>query len=110
MDANLHMRKFPRDDTVLLTLSDRKCKRFIFAARKRICQNATNDSAPGPPVNHSFISYNYATMNTLKEERKRRHAADLNRLKGVYSFEGKVHMTSEIGTHNGKTGLEAVCR
>ena len=42
VDANLHVQKSPRPNKALLQFSDRKCKNFLYSARKRMRNSEVN--------------------------------------------------------------------
>ena len=101
IDINLRVRKIPRDNTVLLTFSDRRYKQFIFAARKRLRQSPEND-INGLFISDNLTSYNFSIFKDLKNELKRRNELNLAGLSRVYCFEGKVYIKKDSSVQHGK--------
>ena len=91
IDSQFTVKKLPRNNTVLVTFSDKKFKRFIFAAKKRlrlenveICNNLY--------INENLTSYNYSILKKLKLEKTRRFLEKIPTFESVYAFEGKVYV------------------
>ena len=89
MDANVFVKKTGRPNTILLTFSDKRFKRFLYIARKNL-RNSNVESCRELYINEDLTSYNFALLMKLKRERKRRIAQNLAGFESVYTFEGKV--------------------
>ena len=78
-----------RNNTVLVSFSEKKFKKFIFQAMKRLRQedsNLGNDLY----VNDNMTLHNYSLLKKMKQEKKRRSDANLPSFESLYVFEGKV--------------------
>lgn len=89
IDSNFQVRKLQRNNTVMLTFSDRKFKRFIFTAKKRL-RAANQEQSRNLFINDNLTSLNYSLLKKLKIEKARRIQNVLPSFDSVYSFEGKV--------------------
>ena len=87
IDANVYVKKTRRPNTVILKLSDKKLKCFIYSARKTL-RNSSN--LTGLYINEYLSSYNYILLKKLKTEKKRRNENNLPNFNSVYFFEGRV--------------------
>ena len=94
VDANLHVQKSPRPNTVLLKFSDRKFKNFLYSARKRMRNSELNLNYLY--INEYLTSYNYSILKSLKTEKRRRSEGDLPNFHSVYSFEGKIYVKMHL--------------
>ena len=91
IDVNFQVRKVGRENTVLVTFSDRRFKRFIFAAKKRLRTSHPDDSI-NFFINDNLTSFNYNLLKKLKMEKKRRTESLLPSFDSLYVFEGKVYV------------------
>ena len=94
IDTNMEVRKLPRENTVLLVLSDLRFKRFIYAARKKLRANFP-DRYESLYINENLTNYNYSFLKFLKDEKKRRTECEAP-IVSVYSFDGKVFVKSGV--------------
>ena len=88
IDTDFSVKKLPRNNTVMVTFSEMKFKRFLFSARKKIFQLGQPSSELY--VNENLTTYNFKMLKTLKMEKKRRSDENLPGFDSVYSFDGKV--------------------
>ena len=94
VDANLHVQKTPRPNSVLLKFSDRKFKNFLYSARKRMRNSESNLN--DLYINEHLTSYNYSILKYLKTEKRRRSEGNLPNFHSVYSFEGKIYIKMHL--------------
>lgn len=89
IDANMRVRKSSRDHSVLITLSDIRYKRFLFAASKQLRLHHPQ-LYQNFYLNENLTSYNFELLRTLKTEKKRRNELNLPCYDTVYSFDGRI--------------------
>ena len=97
IDVNFRVRKVSRNNTVMITFSVKRFKRFLFASRKRLRQNLP-EQCESLYVNENLTSYNFSLLRTLKAEKKRRIEANETSFGSVYSFEGKIFVKKLAAT------------
>ena len=102
IDANVYVQKTRRPNTVMLKLSDKKFKSFIYSARKTLRNSSSN--LTGLYINEYLTSYNYTLLKKLKTEKKRRNENNLPNFNSVYSFEGRVF----VKLHGSEQSGEAI--
>ena len=90
IDNLLSVRKLPRNNTVLIIFSDKRFKKFIFFAKKRLRQ-ASSDLCTNLYINDNLTTYNYSILKKLKIEKSRRLHENLSSFDRVYSFDGKIY-------------------
>ena len=90
-DPNFTIKKGFRDNTVHIKFSDKRYKKFLFAARKRLRQNHPAN-CENLYVNEILTSYNFGILKSLKAEKKRRTENGETCFHTVYSFEGKIYV------------------
>ena len=93
VDANLHVQKSPRPNTVLLKFSDRKFRNFLYSAVKRMHNSELNNDLY---INEYLTYYDYSILKSLKTEKRRRSEGDLPNFHSVYSFEGKIYVKMHL--------------
>ena len=91
IDSSFRVKKLQRANSVLITFSDKRFKRFIFSAVKQLrlsnpvlCENLY--------LNENLTSYNFGILRSLKAERRDRAQNNRACFESVYSFEGKVYV------------------
>ena len=85
IDMNMYVQQTRRPHTVLITLSERRFKSFLFRARKNLPQQQIPIY-----INDYLTNYNYSILKLAKEERKRSFD-NLNVLyEIVYTYNGRV--------------------
>ena len=89
IDSNRVVAKAKVGNTVLLKLSGRRFKVFLFAAKKRLRQSSDNNIVT-IYLNENLSSYNFNLLMKLKRERKRRREEGIATFESVYSVEGRV--------------------
>ena len=96
IDSNMRVLKTKRPHTVLVCLSDRKFKRFLFSALKKYRElDASRDDQIY--INDNLTTYNYNLFKTLKLERDHLRENQRQTFEVVYSFEGKIFVKKKIG-------------
>ena len=91
IDGSMRIRKLPRDHAVLLSLSDRRFKTFLFKAKKNI-RLKSRVKYEHLFVNDNITSYNYSMLKKLKDEKRRRSESAIPGFETVYCFEGRVYV------------------
>ena len=96
IDSNMRVLKTKRPHTVLVCLSDRKFKRFLFSAFKKYRElDASRDDKIY--INDNLTTYNYNLFKTLKLERDHLRENQRQTFEAVYSYEGKNFVKKKIG-------------
>ena len=99
IDANMRIAKFSRANTVLLCLSHKRFKIFLFKSRKKL-----RDSNPAEPnnlyLNEHLTTSNHQILMSLKKSKKLRLDEGLPTFASVYTFEGKVYVKKVINSSN----------
>ena len=90
IDANMTARRI-RDNTILLHLSNRRFKGFLFSARKRL-RTAGNPICNDLFLNENLTPFNFKLLKTLKNENKTRISNGTGKFGNVYTFEGRVYV------------------
>ena len=91
IDANMFVLKASPNNTVLLHLSDRRFKLFIYHARK-LLRSAGKPIVTQLYINDHLTSYNFSILMALKRERKTRRERDCPNFEALYSIDGKVYV------------------
>ena len=89
VDANMQVNKSSRNNTVIIILSHRRYKAFIYSARKNLRQR-NEEVSTDLFVNDSLTSYNFKLLMKLKNEKRMRIENDRTTFASVYSYEGKI--------------------
>ena len=89
IDSNRVVAKAKVGNTVLLKLSGRRFKVFLFAAKKRLRQSSDNNSV-SVYLNENLSSYISNLIMKLQREPKRQREEGIATFESVYSFEGRV--------------------
>ena len=90
IDTLLSVRKLPRNNTVLIIFSDKRFKKFLFFAKKRL-REASPDVCTNLYINDNLTTYNYSILKKLKIEKSRRLSENLPSFDRVYAFDGKIY-------------------
>ena len=104
IDSNMVIKKSSRDNTISISFSNIRFKRFIFAARKKL-------RADYPPncenlyLNENITSYNFSILKKLKTEKKRCLENNLPCFEVLYTFEGRVYIKKQRSLDR----REAIC-
>ena len=91
IDGNLKVFKSTRENTIRLSFSDIRFKRFIYKARKVLRENhpQLNENLY---LNEHLTTLNYNILKKLKSERDRRKDRNLANFDSIYTFEGRVYV------------------
>ena len=89
IDANMQVNKCSRNNTIIIILSHRRYKAFLYSARKNLRQENVN-SNQDLFVNDNLTSYNFRILMKLKNERKIRIENGKKCFASVYTYEGRV--------------------
>ena len=90
IDLNyMKVRKTRKDHTVIVTLSEKRYKKFIYTAKKKL-RNENDSACDGLYVSDNLTAYNASLLMEIKKERTRRLSEGLSGFQTVYTFEGKV--------------------
>ena len=87
IDANMEVRKCPRDNTVTIKCSNIRYKRFLYTANKKLRAETPNNNLY---INDNLTTYNYDILKQLKTARKRLIDQGAICFDSVYTFDGKV--------------------
>ena len=96
LDSNMKVFKTWRPHTVLISLSDRRFKRFLFTGLKNF-RESNRSTENKVFINDNLTKYNYDIMKKLKEERDQMSEAGRDVYELVYAFEGKIFVKKRIG-------------
>ena len=99
IDANLSAVKAPRDNKIIVTLSHKRYKTFLFKSRKNLRQ-ADEEATKDLFINDNLTTFNFGLLMQLKRERSRRLSENLPNFAVVYTFNGKVFIKIERGANN----------
>ena len=91
IDTSMSVIRKGRPHSVMITFSSRLFKAFLFAARKRL-RGENSDQISTLFINESLTQYNFSLLKLLKSEKKRRIDANLPSFQSVFSFDGKVYV------------------
>ena len=91
IDVNMKVKKSPRENTVQITLSHIRFKRFLFIAKKKLREENVHN-AENLYLNEYLTSYNFEILKKLKAEKKRRNESNLPFFDTVYCFEGRIYV------------------
>ena len=89
IDANMLVQKTRRNNCVILTLSDKRYKLFLFHAKKSLRQS-NDEVCDDLFICDNLTSYNYKMMKTLKQRRRDKNAKLEEIFEVVYSIDGKI--------------------
>ena len=104
VDSNMVVTKGKRDNTVIVKLSDRKFKVFLFAAMKRLRRDS-GENLVTTYLNENLSSYNFYLLMKMKRERKKRREEGVSTFESVYSFEGRVYAKKKSSDPSGSAVL-----
>ena len=91
IDANFVARKGSRDNTAIVTMSDRRFKLFIYKSRRKL--KLEEDSVCEELyINDNLTSLNYSLLKKLKEERNRLRSASLPVYDCIYTIDGRIYV------------------
>ena len=89
IDDGMHVAKLAQPNTVLVKLSDHRCKIFLSQAKKHLC--FCNDETDNDLfINESLTSLSYLLFGKVKSEKIRRNEMILANFEVVYTFLAKV--------------------
>ena len=100
----MQVQKTFRANTIQLTLSDRRFKKFLFASLKKLGNRANSTSAfQSLFINENLTTYNYKILQKLNQEKRTRIADGSPNFHTVYSYDGNFFPKLS----GSKTGTEA---
>ena len=91
IDLNMSVRNISRDNTVLITFSDRRFKLFFYSAKKRL-RSEGHESANNLYMNDNLTSYNLSLLMKLKREKNKLSSVGKTVFELLYSYEGKIYV------------------
>ena len=104
IDANMKVKKSNRPNTVHVTLSHVRYKKFLFAAKKK--QRVENpENYENMFVNDCLTSYNFTMLKKLKAHKKRCHNNNVPCFESLYTFEGKIYVKKKRSAET----ADAIC-
>lgn len=90
IDKNMQVTTSKRENTVVVSYSDQRFKKFTFTAKKKLREN--NIDHEGLYVNDYLTSFNYNILNSLRMWKKDRVCRGESCYESVYTYEGKVYI------------------
>ena len=91
IDQNLNVKKSKRNNTVMVTFSDRRFKIFMYRALKK-ARSTEDNELETLFINDNLTSYNFPILMKLKREKKERTTDKKFCFQSCYSFDGKVYI------------------
>ena len=93
IDTNMSIQKLPREKTVLLCMTDKKFKIFLYKAKKKLRLENDENS------NELYLNDNLTPLNhsILMSAKRKKRDESVSNIKSVYSFEGKVFVKFIVG-------------
>ena len=89
IDANLYVQKTNKTNTVIVHFTDRRLKRFVWAAKNKL-RRTSEDTVKDLNINDNLTPYNYSMLITLKQETGCLRTSNKPYFETIYSFEDKV--------------------
>ena len=89
IDANFNVQKTKKENTVIVILSDKRFKKFIYVAKKKI-RHELPETLDNIYINDNLTAYNHSLLMSLKRDRTIRRNEGRPTFDTVYTFEGKV--------------------
>ena len=102
IDANLTANKASKSNSVILNMSHRRFKLFLYKARKTLRDNE-NDPTTGLYMNDNLTSHNFNLFMMLKNEKKRRSENNLKNFDTLYTIDGKIFVKISRQMANNET-------
>ena len=103
VDANLTAAKTGRTNSVIITVSHRRFKGFIYSARKKL-RDSEDEVYKDLYINDNLTSQNFSLFMKLKQERVRRQNENINSFSAVYTIDGRIY----VKILNGASKNEAI--
>ena len=89
IDDQMTVQKLSRANSVLLTVTDARFKKFLYNARKQL-RTAEDELSNELYLNDYLTSHNFNILKLVKNKRQERDSQNRRTFKTVYTFEGKV--------------------
>ena len=91
VDVNLTATKAPKDNKIIVSLTHRRFKIFIFKARRKL-HLEDEDATKELYINDNLTTLNFGLLMKLKRERTRRNNENIQSFDVVYTFNGRVYV------------------
>ena len=99
IDQSFTVHKTSRNNTIIVRLTDRKFKLFLFNARKKLRLDNPS-TVTDLYLNDNLSSYNFSILMTLKRLRSDRRNANKKVFETTYTIDGKIFVKMQRGDSN----------